>query len=65
MYMLQCVCVCVLMIISFFLKVLFCRLTDYQRELYEEYIKGPEVEAMMRGGKQVRNRENENEGMKE
>ena len=64
MCMLQCVCVCVCFNdYFFFLKVLFCRLTDYQRELYEEYIKGPEVEAMMRGGKQVRNRENE--GMKE
>jgi DNA excision repair protein ERCC-6 len=34
-------------------QVLFCRLTDYQRELYEEYIKGPEVESMINGGKLI------------
>ena len=34
-------------------KVLFCRLTDYQRELYEDYLKGPEVEAMLYGRKWV------------
>ena len=34
-------------------QVLFCRLTDYQKELYEDFIHGPEVEMMLSGRKHV------------
>ena len=35
-------------------QVLFCRLTEYQRGLYEEYVNGPEVQAMLSGRRWVR-----------
>ena len=34
-------------------QVLFCELTEYQRELYEEYVTGPDVAAMLVGRKKV------------
>lgn len=34
-------------------QVLFCRLTDYQRELYEDFVRSPEVEAMLCGRRLV------------
>lgn len=34
-------------------QVLFCKMTDYQQELYEEYVTGPDVAAMMVGRKKV------------
>ena len=34
-------------------QVLFCRLTDYQREVYEDFLRSPEVESMLAGRKQV------------
>ena len=37
----------------FCFQVLFCRLTDYQRELYLDYIHSPAVESMLVGRKQV------------
>ena len=38
---------------SYALQVLFCKLTDYQQELYEEYVTGPDVAAMLSGRKKV------------
>ena len=35
-------------------QVLFCRLTDYQCELYRDYIQSKAVQAMLDRGKQVR-----------
>ena len=34
-------------------QVLFCRLTEYQRELYQDFIHSPQVQAMLAGGRQV------------
>lgn len=34
-------------------QVLFCRLTDYQCELYRDYIQSSTVEAMLDRGKEV------------
>ena len=33
--------------------MLFCKLTQYQQELYEDYVTGPDVAAMMVGRKKV------------
>ncbi len=35
-------------------QVLFCRLTDYQHEVYSDYLKGAEVERALAGRKQVK-----------
>jgi len=34
-------------------QVLFCRLTDIQREMYEDYLKSPEVSDMLVGRTKV------------
>ena len=34
-------------------QVLFCKLTEYQQELYEDYVTGPDVAAMLVGRKKV------------
>ena len=36
-------------------QVLFCKLTDYQQELYEDYVTGPDVASMLAGRKKVSN----------
>lgn len=40
-----CILVCALRICD--LQVLFCRLTDFQRELYEDFLRSPEFHAML------------------
>ncbi len=35
-------------------QVLFCHLTDYQHEVYSDYLKGSEVERALSGRKQVK-----------
>jgi hypothetical protein len=33
--------------------VLFCQLTDYQREIYQDFLRSKEVEEMLAGQRQV------------
>ena len=34
-------------------QVLFCQLTDYQKEIYQDFLKSKEVEEMLAGQRQV------------
>ena len=34
-------------------QVLFCKLTDYQRELYQDYVQSSAVQIMLDRGKEV------------
>ena len=53
------------MFLLLFFQILFCRLTDYQRDLYQDYIHSPEVESIMRGRTQVSEGGESGEGRRE
>lgn len=45
--------VCYVVSLDLYLKVLFCQLTDYQREIYQDFLRSKAVEEMLAGQRQV------------